>query len=307
MNRTPQHSLARTAARRAVTLVEILVAIAVTGVFLAGVLEAFVYIVRSSEQAEVQLEAMTNARTAIDRMAAEIKTARIDPRVPIQFFHGTPQDLAYGDGMDNDNDDFVDEEIRNGRDDDGDWNASTSDRHVFLGAGWYERGDLLSIPDVGDAGVDEDCRFGRDILEFRTFPDPDNPGFREQSIRYEIASWDGQDNVLVRRVIYNPSDPSTTYVESDPLAFNCLSLKFLYWDPNRIPNGWVPAWDSYWAPFYPDPQIEIPAAVYIELTVYAGTEPFNTYQPGRQVMSITLETIANIEQVLKDERYQNLK
>ena len=286
---------------------ELLVAIAITGIFLAGVMEGFVYILRTSEDAEAKIEAVTNARAALEIMSTEIKAARIDPRRPIQFFRGQSQDVPYGDGVDNDLDGIIDEEIHNARDDDGDYSSSEDDLHVGFGSGLFERKDLVNLPDLGDRHIDEDCRFANDILEFITFPDPNNPGYREKTVRYSISTFDQQPGVLVRHVVYNPHDPASRYEEDDPIAFNVLSLSFLYWDPNRIPMNWITTWDSLYAPMFPDPQIELPAAVHISITVYSGTEPFNEYRPGQKAETITLETVVNIEQVLKDERYQNLK
>jgi prepilin-type N-terminal cleavage/methylation domain-containing protein len=293
--------------RQGVTLIELLVAIAITGIFLTGVMEGFVYILRTSEDAEAELEAVTNARAALETMSMEIKAARIDPRRPIQFFRGLSQDAAYGDGVDNDLDGRIDEEIHNGRDDDGDYASSEDDLHANFGGGLFERKDLVKLPDLGDSHIDEDCRFAGDILEFITFPDPNNPGYREKTIRYSISIFDGQPSVLVRHVVYNPHDPDSRYEEDDPIAFNVLSLSFLYWDPNRIPMNWVTSWDSLYAPMFPDPQIELPVAVHISITVYSGTEPFREYRAGQKVETTTLETVVNIEQVLKDERYQNFK
>ena len=290
-----------------VTLMELLVSIAITGIFLAGVLEGFVYILRTSEDAEAHLEAVTNARAALEAMSMEIKAARIDPRRPLQFFRGQSQDAAYGDGVDNDLDGRIDEEIHNASDDDGDYSSPKDDRHIGFGGGLYERKNLLELPDLGDRHIDEDCRFASDNLEFITFPDPNNPGYREKTIQYSISIFDGQPNVLVRHVIYNPHDPDSRYEEEDPIAFNVLSLSFLYWDPNRTPMNWITSWDSLYAPMFPDPQIELPVAVHISITVYSGTEPFNEYRAGQKVETTTLETVVNIEQVLKDERYQNLK
>lgn len=291
----------------AVTLFELLVAITITGIFLTGVMEAFVYIIRSSEEAETKLESVTNARAALDTMSMEIKTARIDTRRPIQFFYGISDDFPYGDAIDNDQDNRVDEEVRDGHDNDGDYSVLDDDSHVSLGGGLYERKDLVNFPDLGDRHIDEDCRFSNDTLEFITFPDPNNPGFREKNIRYQVTTYDGQPNVLVRRVLYNPHDPDLRYEEQDPLAFNVLSLNFLYWDPNRSPMDWITTWDSLYAPMFPDPQIELPVAVHISITVYSGTEPFQEYRPGQRIDTITLQTVVNIEQVLKDERYYDLK
>jgi prepilin-type N-terminal cleavage/methylation domain-containing protein len=291
---------------RGITLIEMLVALAISGIFLAGVLETFISIVRSSNKAAAKLESVTNARTALEIMSINIKSARIDPRRPIQFFKGESLDLLFGDAVDDDNDGQVDEELMNGSDDDGDYLATEDDLHTDFGSGLYERKDFLNVPDVGDAHVDEDCRFANDTLEFITFPDPDNPGFREKRIRFEITTFDGEANVLVRTITYNPNDPLTSYSVSDPLAFNILSLNFQYWDPNRIPMSWVNSWDSLYAPMFPDPQIELPVAVRIFVQVYSGTEPFDEYQAGQRIDTVKMETIVNIEQILKDARYRNL-
>jgi len=294
------------ATRFGVTMIEMLVALAVAGVFLAGVLEAFVSIIRASDAAETRLEAVANARSALERMSVDIKAARIDPRRPIQTFKGTHTDLAYGDGIDNDGDGRVDEEVHNGKDDDGDYQVANDDLHESLGGGFVERPVLVNMADLGDRHVDEDCRFAMDTLEFLTYPDPSNPGYREQTISYEVTTFDGQPNVLVRKVTYNPHDPQNIRTEVDPIAFNVLSLSLLYWDPNRIPMNWVTSWDALYAPFFPDPQIELPVAVHISVTVYAGSAPFSEYKAGQRVETVTLETTVNIEQVLKDVRYRNL-
>ncbi len=294
------------ALRRGVTLIEMLVAITITMIFLAGVFEAFVQILRTSDLAEAKLEAVMNARAALEHMAIDIKAARIDPSRPIQFFHGENSDLAYGDRKDNDDDGGVDEEIRDAEDNDGDYMGASDDVHTDFGGGLFERKDLMGLADLGDRHVDEDCRFSDDHLEFRIFPDPARPGSRDKSVRFEITTFDGEPNVLVRHITYNPSDPDTRYEEEDPIAFNVLSLNFLYWDPNRIPMNWIPSWDSLYAPMFPDPKIEIPVAVNISITVYSGTEPFSEYTPGQPVDTITLDTTVNIEQILKDERYRNL-
>ena len=194
---SPDNSLAR---RVGVTLIEVLVALAITGIFLAGVMEAFVYILQSSERSEANLEAITNARAALEQMAVDIKAARIDPRRPIQFFYGQNFDFTYGDAVDNDQDGRIDQELRNGRDDDADYGGGGDDLHVSLGTNLLERKELVNLPDLGDRNIDEDCLFSNDILEILTFPGPDNPGYREKKILFRIDTFDNQPNVLVRRV-----------------------------------------------------------------------------------------------------------
>jgi len=89
------------------------------------------------------------------------------------------------------------------------------------------------------------------------------------------------------------------------LAYDVLSFNCLYWD-SRAPI--LPA-DDYWQDSYiyasPPPPIGIglpglPAAVLMELTVYADPKPIDKWQPGDPVRTLTLRTIVNIEPVIQD-------
>jgi type II secretory pathway pseudopilin PulG len=290
---------------RAMTFLELLVAVAIALVFMGGVIAAFIQILRATNLAEVKLDAVNNARAALEMMAIDIKAAWIDPRQTLQYFLGEDHPLSYGNGLDDDQDGNVDEELFNGRDDDytgPDWNFARDDRHATAG-GVYERPFAVSGPDLGDGHVDEDCKFDLDRLIFRIFPDPNNPTSRDDLITLEVGTFEGEQHVLVRRIIHAPSSPNRS-VEVEPLAFNVMSVHLLYWDPNRIPPDWTTSWNSFDAPRFVQPGIELPVAVFIAVTVYADTKPIEQYKPGDPIQTVTLQTVVNIEQVLKDQRYQ---
>lgn len=288
---------------RGVTLVEVLVALVVAGVFLSGAFAAFIQILKATEKAEIRTEAINNARAALELMAIDIKSASMDLSRKPQYFIGTNRPLNYGDGIDNDGDGRVDEELLNGEDDDGDWRIS-NDNHSVIGT-MIERWLYVGAPDLGDNKVDEDFKFNRDSLTFRIFPDPLVPVGRDELITYEIGTYEGENNVLLRRVKYFLLDGNER-IEVAPLAFNVLSLNFLYWDPNQTPPRWVNFWDGPNAENFPPPGIELPVSVFISLTIYAGSDPIERYRPWQPVHTITLSTIVNIEQVLDDVRYQRL-
>jgi type II secretory pathway pseudopilin PulG len=287
------------------TLLEILVAVAIAMAFMGGVVAAFIQILRATNLTEVKLEAFNNARAALEMMAIDIKASRIDPRQPMQHFVGEDYLLAYGNGLDDDEDGAIDEELFNGRDDDytgPDWDPTRDDRHAEAG-GLFERQFFVSDADLGDSHVDEDCKFDLDRLTFRIFPDPNDPLSRDDLITFELGTFEGEQHVLLRRIVHNPSSPNST-VEVAPLAFNVMSLYLLYWDPNRIPPDWTTAWNSFDAPRFAQPAIELPISVFLAVTVYADTKPIEQYKPGNPIQTITLQTVVNIEQVLKDQRYQ---
>ncbi len=282
--------------RRAMTLLEILVAMAVAATFLSGVIAAFLQIIQVTERTETQVDAVNSARHALYVMTEDISIASIDTTSIAQEFMGEDNPLTYGDGKDNDRDGDVDEEVYNGKDEDGDW----QDNHTFFQRDLVERQDWLGEDDLGDFGVDEDVVFDSDSLEFRIFPRMGTE--RDELVSYEIGTYEGESNVLLRRVEYYQGGVFDRE-EVSPLAFEVLSLNFLYWDPNRSKPDWRTDWDGSNAGNFNPPGIELPPAVYISLTIYAGTEPFDQYEPGDPVDSITLETAATIEAILHDDRY----
>ena len=292
---------------KGMTFLELMVAVAIAMAFMVGVVAAFIQIMQATNLAEAKLEAVNNARAALELMAIDIKAARIDPRQSLQHFVGENYNLAYGNGLDDDGDGGPpDEEIFNGRDDDltgPDWNVTRGDDRHAVAGGLIERPFYFNSPDLGDGHVDEDCKFDVDRLTFRIFPDPTTPITRDDLITFEVGTFEGEEHVLMRRIVHDPSLPNRI-VKKEPLAFNVMSLNLLYWDPNRIPPDWSTSWNSFRAPNFVQPAIELPVAVFIAVTVYADTKPIEHYKPGDPIQTITLQTVVNIEQVLKDQRYQ---
>lgn len=289
---------------RGLTLVEILVAVAVSMAFLSGVLMAFMQIIKTSDKSKARLQAVNNARSALELMTIDIKAARISRSALFQVFKGTNNTLAFGNGYDEDRDGRVDEETFDGLDNDNDWNAANDDRHLSV-SGNYDRAQFRGLPDLGDGHVDEDTLFSRDSLSFRIFPDPANPQSRDDLVSYEvvddIAAY-GEPNVLVRTITRNVSS-GTPVQEASPIAFNILSLDILYWNPNTATPTWTTEWDA--AIFLPmSTNIPLPISVYVSVTVNAGTKDIKDYRPGDKTETITLHTLVNIEQVLNDSRWR---
>ena len=268
-----------------VTLVELLVALAIASIFLTGVITAFVQILRASNISEVKVQAATNASTALRLMTKDIKkTSILNPQ---EIFQGTLVELGYGDNIDNDGDGKIDEETINGKDDDGDF----VDNHAKIGS-LFERGEFVGIADLGDIGVDEDAKFRSDSLLFYV-------NDTLTSISFEIGDFEGESNVLLKKTLKN--DDLTTA----PVAFEVLSLAFLYWDFYADPKTWIRAWNS--EDILED--IKLPATVFISISVYAGEIPFKefikNYIPGQtKIDTITMQTVVNIEDVLKHTGYQ---
>jgi len=286
------------------TLVEVMLALAIAAAFLSGVFAAFIQILDVTDEAQARMEAVNNGRAALEVMAIDIKAASLDTTHGEHEFLGVNRRLPYGDGIDNDGDGLIDEESPNALDDDGDWTLA-DDNHAIIGTTaerWYTIGEA----DLGDFHVDEDCLFDNDSLQFRIFPDPLSSSGRNERISYEIGSYDGEANVLIRRTASFLSGGVQAEEVSSPLAFNVLSLNFLYMDPNSVPPQWVEVWDAGNADEFPEPGIEIPVTVAITVTVYAGTDPLEQFSPGDPIPTISLSTMVNIEQILNDPRLQDL-
>ena len=289
------------APHRGMTLLEILVALAVALAFLSGVIAAFIQILRVSDRSQAQVEAANNARAALEIIANDIKLASIDSRQKEQVFRGSFAPLTYGDGIDNDGDGVIDEEYFDADDNDIDWTI-LDDNHTNIEMILFERPLYVAAPDPGDFHVNEDCVFNTDRLRFWIFPGLLTE--RNEIITYEIGSYEGEQNVLLRTVAYYQDRLFLEEITS-PLAFNVLSLNFLYWDPNRPRPVWVVDWNGQEAATFPLPGIEIPVAVYVNITVYSGSLPIEQVQPFNPIETVSLSTIVCIEQVLRDTRYRD--
>jgi len=310
----------RAGRRRGVTIIEILVAMAIASVFLVSILFSFTQILRTSDESEALTRANNQARAALLYISRDLSAVRRDTTTPIQEFVLENRSFPYGDGIDNDRDNLVDEDPVNGADTDGDWDI-LDDRHGTIGA-YRERPDFVGFPDLGDERVDEDPRFGNDRLILRIPPDPLGLDNRDERITYEIGTYEGQDHVLLRTVVSNPGTFNVTAV-TEPLAFNVLGLDILAWNSNDdtldATGRSIPYWSVQWnaaqnifpfkKPFgAPDgyPPFEFPTSVRLLVHVYSGRVDFDAlnWTPGQPIQTLALATTIDLEVTIKDLRYQ---
>lgn len=286
----------------AYTLLEVMVALLVTMIFIGGVYTTFIQISKGHQVAQARMNAMNSARTALSSMSADIKTAnRLGGNV---HFVGVDAALPYGDGVDNDGDGAVDEETVNGMLD----QVTTAteaqlDRHARLRM-MSERPLQVGRVDLGDSQVDVDAVFGRDVLEFFVKPEVPTPEMINKIIRYYVDDFEGEHNVLLRETWIVP-EADNPQISVTPLAFGVAGLDMLYWDPNAQPQdqGWLPAWNSDLASAFPFPKLAMPGAVYIRLTMFTDPRPAETIQAGQPVEVTPVETIVNLEEIIHDAMY----
>ena len=321
----PQFSWKRS--RFGFSFVELIVALVISATFLGALYTSFIGMLRAADRAEARMEAVRNARTAISTMTDELKA--IQQTGSQILLTGTNLPLTFGDGFDNDGDGKRDEEIFDGRDNDGDWDPETDDLHARIDGGDEPIFDRFTFTvqdrfqafygsqgdDLGDFHVDEDVVFSRDSLTFRILPPPEETSFTSITISYRVeTSFDGQLNVLVREEIKSiptlAEEPERTLA---PLAFQVLSLDFLYWDPNGVPDVgaprtlrpyWVESWDSSSVGGGILDFFQLPAAIFIRVTVYADRRPFETYVPGQEVETLSMNMIVNLEGIIGSAAYQ---
>ena len=321
LNRHRDIACARSA-ERAVTLTELLVAMAVMLVLVTAITSSFIAITRSSAAAQARLRATTAARSAVDKIATEIRTLAIDPDPAERGFRINNTTLAWGDGIDNDGDGLFDEEEANGFDDDGDWTLA-DDRHVSIGS-FSDRARFIVRPDLGDAKVDEDNRFSEDVLYLYKPAEPPDvtcSGKPPVNVTYRVQPYGGEDNVLVREVfVANPLlVPCGGTVTTEPVLFGVVSFDVLGWNINddSIEGGrarayWTSNWDSNAkvpplkplnAPVGVLP-FEHPGAVYLSITVNADRLPLdqqpNWITKNNGLNVVTVSTVVTIEGITQD-------
>ncbi|MCL5271000.1 MAG: prepilin-type N-terminal cleavage/methylation domain-containing protein [bacterium] len=289
--------------RRAFSLVELLVAMAVATAFMAGVYTAYLQISRAQSSAEARLDALRNGRAALTTMGDELKG--INTLGTDSLLQALDATLAFGDGRDEDSDGKVDEEVVDGLDDDGDiTDPLVTDRHALLDF-HYERPSFVGRIDLDDANVDVDARFGDDRITFNIYTNPPQPQSVVKTVSYQIGDFDGQSHVLLRSVVIEDASGNLLMSGPVPLAFGVLGLDLLYWNPNAPVDqqGWVTAWDSGFSSTFEPPQLPLPASIYLRLTLYADRRPIESYQPGAPVDTLILQTIVNIEETIGDARF----
>jgi prepilin-type N-terminal cleavage/methylation domain-containing protein len=291
---------AHAARRRGFTLVELLVALAVASAFLGGTYVAISRILTAHDRSEARLEALRNGRAAITTISDEFKSIN---RLGSDFLLiGLDQALAGGDGIDNDSDGVVDEDVVDGLLDTS-RTLAAADQHAQIGS-FRERPLRVGAPDLGDADVDVDVRFGRDAIVFRIFPRVPTPDLTLKTVTYSVEEFDGEANVLVKRTRIE-RQTGEPLVGVAPQAFEVLGFDVLYWDPNAAPEEqyWVRTWDSSQAANFNPPRLPLPAALYVRLTLNSDERPHSTIDAGEPVKTLVLESTIDVEQTINDALY----
>jgi type II secretory pathway pseudopilin PulG len=294
---------------RALTLVEILVATLVFLMLTASTAAVFIQVVRHSDEVDARLEAVSNARFFLDTLSDNLAQAMLTGAIqPIDLFNVVDAPLTFGDLRDNDGDVVFDEESPDGLDNDGDWQLARDDNDFSAtvptgGVGGLPDPLLISErgfqeADLGDGHVDEDVVFQNDTLSFWV-PGPAGSNIDRQRLTYQIELFEGEDNVVVERrlIFYNDGTPSA--LEIGPLAFDVVSLSFLAWNHRTSPPQWDREWESLTVPAGNPPA---PVSVYAEIIVHAESQPL-TLPPTRAMQTIRLQTMVNIEAVLRSAEY----
>ncbi|MCX7717950.1 MAG: prepilin-type N-terminal cleavage/methylation domain-containing protein [Candidatus Sumerlaeaceae bacterium] len=293
---------------RGLTLLELVIALAILLLFIGAALLSVFHIIRTGEVAQAKLDAMSNARHALETMSLEIKQVRFGPlgATPQNLFEVSTNAFPNGNYKDDDGDGAVDEEWLDGLSQGG-WTPADN-RHARLdnpaGGGppsppRYERQRFLTTPDLGDGVVDVDARFNSATMRFRTFPNAFNPSPGNREVRFLRGTYDGEPNVLLRVVTEDAGGPNERTTTS-PIAFGVLSFSALCWDPNTVDRGWRLFWN---AAAYPATDVEIPPSVFLEVTCYAGVKPLSSLQPGEPIDTVRLQTVVDIESVLASPKY----
>ncbi len=302
MNCASACSRVRNGRPRGFTLLEMLTAVLILGLFFTGATLGFVQMLRAKDRTQARLEALGNARHALDRIGNDLHLARSGPAGPPFFgvsrfdLTNTTATLFSGNRTDDDQDTRVDEELVDGADNDGDWTTS-DDLHAELTSGVVERPTLRGKPDPGDLHVDEDNQYAWATVQFRKFPDATAPPTSAtEEIRLYVGEYDGEANVLLReQILRSPVSTDPDIYTTSPLAFNVLSFNALAWDPTPNNQKWMTGWSVGAVPAgYPD----LPAALNLTVTVYAGTRPLATLPPTEPVETVSLNTTVDVESVV---------
>jgi hypothetical protein len=277
-------------------------------IFTASAAMVFIQLIQTSDAIDARVEAVKNCRFFLDTLANDLASASLSSLIPTgEIFRGTDNPLTHGDLRDNDLDGAVDEESPDGEDNDGDWTLATDDydfRTVISTSGG-SLPPLISLaergweePDLGDGHVDEDVVFNSDTISFWQ-RGPLTGNVQLQRITYGIEPFEGEDNVAVRRTLTIYNDGTPDLEEVGPLAFNVVSLNFLHWDHEAVPQGWVEVWDGT---FIPTDELAAPVAVHASITVYADAQPLSM-PPTRPLTTVQMSTICVLENVLRSSDY----
>lgn len=294
-------------ARRGLTMMEIIVAVAIILTIMVGVVWSFVELLDSHDRARARMEATANARSAMEVLSRDIKTARNDAATTGSFTGQTDSSAGGGDRFDNDGDGDVDEELFNAIDDDGGWAAAQDDKHAILSSGtlgqYAERPVFYGAADLGDGDIDEDTGATSATLEFDIYDSPGEPLNRH--VRFYVGNdSDGTPHTLMREVIGVDPVTSTTVITSGPLCYNVHSFGLLFWNHALAKDASANPWDTQWPPVTTGSLTVAPSTVYARISVYAG-KPYDLDEvpAGQVIETVTLSTAVNVEAVLADPTY----
>jgi prepilin-type N-terminal cleavage/methylation domain-containing protein len=299
-------SHALTVRQRAFSLVELLVVLGISLILVLPFLAVALSMQQNYRANHAKMEALANARGAMETLCADLKNIS---STSCNMQGSAPSSFENGDRIDNNGNGSIDEQV------------STStytmppvvDRHAEIGSGstkYYERWKGHGKADMGDLYYADDITFTSCSLSFdvggKTVTYRMGQGLADSTqvvsgqTALSAVGWKGDASTrcLVRQLDYTVS--ATPVTEIQPLAFDVLSFRCLYWDPNASPadQDWLTSWDSAALSW---PSLETPSTVYIELTVYADPLPISSYIPGkegRKIQTVTLRTAVNIDPVL---------
>ena len=307
-------------ATRGLSMIEVLVAMVISLIFVGSISSVFVSTLRATEDAQAQVRAHNRARAAVDAISRDLKSLQVDPvfGVTASTLVLTNQPLAYGDFVDNDGDGLIDEEAVDGRDNDGDF----VDQHTVVGLA-VERRYYQFTDDYGDRGVDEDFTFSNDEITFLFTPPSLTPGppplFRQRTT-YRIDTFDGVDNVLVRERTDINLGTGVETTKIDPVVFDVVSLDILGYNVNTYgavaeTPDYFTTWNAFLLPLGSRPYLAplgvppfaYPASFLVRVTVNAERQPLDVISDwplgGRQLKTVTLETVVAVESVLSNANY----
>lgn len=306
---------------RGLSFTEILVAMAISLIFMGSVSTAYIQISRASEVSQRRIAAHNRARSAVDQILRDIRLIDDDPALGAdQLFLILDGPRSFGDGIDNDNDGLIDEEALDGFDNDGDWTIA-DDNHAELAPGLFERPNFVGVPDLGDFAVDEDIVFAADRMVLRI---PANPvrGRPPEVVRYSIGTFDGEDNVLIRTSIVDPDGTPTS--STTPVIFDVVSLDLLPMNANNNVFSPSPTQRPYWVPqydsfafgfgfqqpiggFFFNPPYEFPSSILVRVTVNSSFDSLATQgfpASGQAPVEFTYaQTIVAVDSVVNSAVY----
>jgi prepilin-type N-terminal cleavage/methylation domain-containing protein len=188
------------------TLTEVLIALAITAIIAGSLYITFQTVLGGYNKGKAQVNMAETARAALTRLSEDLRTVAVSTSQPFLVANDTSTNKK-GDGIDSDKDGRIDEEVREGIDNDGDYNAATDD---LDGDG----------PDLDDLHIDEDCTYDKDTIDFYT-----NTG---NHLMYYVDT----SSRLMRK-----KDAA-----EDPVAFSVVEFNILCWDTTT--TVWQQSWNS---------------------------------------------------------------